>query len=309
MKEKLVTLKKDSWHVKLIDYCFDIDATSFNNFCPYFWLLMLSIMFVPFISSFRVIINGLNNLDDWCSKFKKEKNKKKYIKFIKGIDKGTVYNIIYNKYFSIPNGLWCLWVDYYDSMNNSNSTYLSEEKLLPFFIKDLKKYHKVNYKFKQKYSGIKPEYKKSSDKEKANLILSKYSILIKLGIGIYNVLVFLSLNLVIFFISLTISSLGYVVISLAYESTNDFIGIVIFIISVFIAGVLFSMYLDKTIKIRKKHWGYGYDLTLVDKIIYYTSITYLFYSLGDTFNVFLTNLKLTYNDYCPGIDWNKNEKK
>jgi len=50
-KLKLVTLKKDAWHAKLLRYMFGSDfndPTDMLNLCPYFWLLIAAMLLVPF---------------------------------------------------------------------------------------------------------------------------------------------------------------------------------------------------------------------------------------------------------------------
>lgn len=57
-KPKLMRVDKSSWHYKLIGYVLRSNAPTpqdMQNGCPYFWLLVFSILVVPFILLFKVL--------------------------------------------------------------------------------------------------------------------------------------------------------------------------------------------------------------------------------------------------------------
>ncbi len=71
MKTKLLTLKKNAWHYKLIKILFGRivgDPSKFTNFCPYGWLLVLGVIIspiaLPIVGIRRLIDNWYNSIID-----------------------------------------------------------------------------------------------------------------------------------------------------------------------------------------------------------------------------------------------------
>ena len=59
MDEKIIKLSTKSWHYKLIKFIFGgmlPEPKTMKNLCPYFWMLIASILVVPFIGPIKVII-------------------------------------------------------------------------------------------------------------------------------------------------------------------------------------------------------------------------------------------------------------
>jgi len=59
MEEKLslIKLSTKSWHFKLNQYVYGskIINTNIKNLCPYFWMLLLAIIIVPFVATIKIL--------------------------------------------------------------------------------------------------------------------------------------------------------------------------------------------------------------------------------------------------------------
>ena len=81
-KIKLVKIKETDWHFRLVKFCWKINPKVFRNLCPYFWLVMGSIVaFIP-MSLYRGIewcIGWIKNLlKNYWESYNKEYSQKVY---------------------------------------------------------------------------------------------------------------------------------------------------------------------------------------------------------------------------------------
>lgn len=89
-----IKLSVNSWHAKLIKWVFGFDPEDFNNLCPYFWLLIASILFVIPVTPFRLISRVLSLLGKKIRISKKKNIEKSFEKFIKNLSKGEIFYIM-----------------------------------------------------------------------------------------------------------------------------------------------------------------------------------------------------------------------
>ena len=47
LMDELITFSKNNWHYRLIKFTFGIDSEKITNLCPYFWLVVASILICP----------------------------------------------------------------------------------------------------------------------------------------------------------------------------------------------------------------------------------------------------------------------
>src|SRR5574343_116734 len=57
-----LNLKKNSWHVKLLNWMWDFEP-SFENACPYYWTLNLSIQILPVFIIFKLFAYFLHFIE------------------------------------------------------------------------------------------------------------------------------------------------------------------------------------------------------------------------------------------------------
>ncbi len=88
--KNLYSFSKDSWHIKLCEWLYGINVKkSFSNFCPYGWLMILTL--IPPVLLVVVIARLCGNLSTkfytWKVKRKQERWEKDKIKFIEYCNK------------------------------------------------------------------------------------------------------------------------------------------------------------------------------------------------------------------------------
>jgi len=56
------TLKRDGWHFRLQKWTFGKDMPRFDNFCPFFWLVVFCIMASPFVGMLKLSLKAIGLL-------------------------------------------------------------------------------------------------------------------------------------------------------------------------------------------------------------------------------------------------------
>ena len=85
-------IKTNSWHVKLVKYMWDLDYYEFTHICPYFWLVVGSLLILPIYLPLRGIRAILIAIDKWMD----EREEKEFQRQISKLKNKKEYNIFLN---------------------------------------------------------------------------------------------------------------------------------------------------------------------------------------------------------------------
>lgn len=89
-----ISLSPNSWHAKLIGWVFGFQPSDFRNLCPYFWLLVASMILFFIVTPFKLVgklfVKIVDTLDDLLSK----RVDKAFDRFIENLEKGEVYSLL-----------------------------------------------------------------------------------------------------------------------------------------------------------------------------------------------------------------------
>ena len=109
-KIKLVKIKETDWHFKLVKFCWKINPKVFRNLCPYFWLVMGSLVAAIPMSLYRgaewCIKHIIGSVGKYWEKYNEECSHKVYKKYVQSLSKGQIYYLKYrnNDSAGIPLG-------------------------------------------------------------------------------------------------------------------------------------------------------------------------------------------------------------
>ena len=82
--KNLYSFSKDAWFVKLYKWLYGVDPTvKYKNFCPLFWVLVLTFLLLPILVIFKVCGNLSTIIYRWNDKRKEanyQKRKKKFLR-------------------------------------------------------------------------------------------------------------------------------------------------------------------------------------------------------------------------------------
>lgn len=141
-KIKLVKIKETDWHFRLVKFCWKINPKVFRNLCPYFWLVMGSIVaFIP-MSLYRGIewcIGWIKNLlKNYWESYNKEYSQKVYKKYLQSLSKGQIYYLKYQNTIPLETRRYKRFAQF----NNKDLNNLLLDAIEEFGLKDkdIKKY-------------------------------------------------------------------------------------------------------------------------------------------------------------------------
>ncbi len=144
----LFAFKKNAWHSKLMFWIYGIDASvSFKTMCPYFWALLITILFLPIVLISKYLGLMIGNLIDFCDEQSNKSSRKKRLEFVikaKQIymakDKKRAYLLVKSEFFEknawrldhdVRTGLERLFVEYYEDKRKKEINF--REKALKTF--------------------------------------------------------------------------------------------------------------------------------------------------------------------------------
>lgn len=240
-KIKLVKIKETDWHFKLVKFCWGINPKIFRNLCPYFWLVMGSIVaFIP-MSLYRGIewcVRWIKNLwKNYWESYNKEYSQKVYKKYLQSLSKGQIYYLKYRRTIPLETRRYKRFTQF----NNKDLDILLFDAVEEFGLKDkdIKKYKEdFNLELKKEEElykkNIEAEIKKEKREEKMRELgykISEYSkhFFTFLGVLLCGFIGFVLLtaltNLWCFFSSLTIdlSRLMIVLITFVFSAIVGFL--------------------------------------------------------------------------------------
>ena len=89
-----IKLSPKSWHARLINWVFGFSPKDFRNLCPYFWLLIASIILFCLVTPFKLIIKILNWIAGRISGMIEKSTEASFESFIDNLNKGELYCLI-----------------------------------------------------------------------------------------------------------------------------------------------------------------------------------------------------------------------
>ena len=91
-----ISLSPNSWHAKLIDWVFGFQPSDFRNLCPYFWLLVASMILFLIVTPFKLVKRLFVKITDTLDNLLSERVDKAFDRFIENLERGEVYCLLGN---------------------------------------------------------------------------------------------------------------------------------------------------------------------------------------------------------------------
>jgi hypothetical protein len=340
-----IKLSPNSWHAKLIKWTFGFDTGDFKNLCPYFWLLIASLIVCIPVTPFKLILRIFKLLVDRFNDYidasidsvieslpRKLSNAEKYSLYARfGTDSKSKKKLSNARINMIANLTTKIRLATRDKLSLSD---LFEQVFpTPPSLSELKKWEedfdrevkRLEELEKIKEERLKKKYKKS--KKKSEIIGE----IVETTKFFVNILVSLGAVLIGYFLFAGITQLTTWICFRTFSEILDFFLVVLLIIIVtaLLVGIIYG-----TI-IVKEWWEDRERKTVLEWILLspiflayliFLGIKWLFYDilfmniiagiiegLVQGFinygGIFGNYLNASYSDYCPGIDWEKEDKK
>lgn len=89
-----ISLSPNSWHAKLIDWVFGFQPSDFRNLCPYFWLLVASMILFFIVTPFKLVGKLFVKIVDTLDGLLSERVDKAFDRFIENLERGEVYSLL-----------------------------------------------------------------------------------------------------------------------------------------------------------------------------------------------------------------------
>ena len=335
--EKMIKISPNDWHYKLIKYTFNIEGKELSNLCPYFWLLVASLFSCPFVFLYKIFIHPILDYSNLVSASLLDKM---YYESLKNIKEENIEMLVY--------AIKCtpIWYDDIKFSKILPDKVISRSRM-DGCEQVYKDWCKVNDKEEQDIDGkytnnsffekagslnlFRENYKiynkKNIDKAKATKISSNTKNIAKV---LFNLMLLCLMWAVFFGLSLVIISiLSTFVVAISNEPNVSLV--ITCIIMVAILSAIFREYLFySTISVGDDlvHLRLPKEISIIEAILFfvpslvYIVLYYLIYKaillpfftgvwivLTETFDIFGVYLKSAYSDYCPGIEWDDEEKE
>lgn len=334
-KEKLVKLSENAWHYKLLKWTWDIDPKMFKNLCPYFWLCVAGVFFIPVTLVKKLFVHIKLMLK--IRNKQKQEHREEILKTEREnleLSEEEVYQIFkyyrsgfyYSYTSSRVSDLICKHGrSIYEDLANNGKFDSFSEKTIKDYEKKLSKYIEESRAIKKK-----EEAKKEQQKERLR----------KISFGTSVAATFLMCLCIVGLISLAANLLCVILIAITQNLVGFSIGLTQFLLillSVIVCTVGFISANNKYLIHKGEEYCDGlenryfkilgnifyipyYPLRLFwDKVIVlsYKIIVSIFVGfiegIGEFGGLFSSYLSSSYSDYCPGIEWeennNDNDKK
>lgn len=342
--EKLVTISDKSWHYRLIKYVFNIEGKEFKNLCPYFWLIIASIFSCPVVFIISLISKFFSKIFELVEICSDEFFMSEYNRYISNLSEEEVYFLYtysrryYNnsvkvdkilpKYILKQKSSYAIFKDWADKHGRNIDK--MERKAYKFQETKLEKYANDNDLLVKPKVDFIDELKNSSSKERSQKI-------IKFTKKIVGLIITLLLVAITFFASQLLIVIITSIIKYIILNTDKFIislysvglTLVYFAILTVISFLLAPLFRITFDKLKNKEWK---SLTLKEYILTVPSLSigflvyWIFYTvlwkgvIISTYKGILTTIVTcggifgeyfgaSYSDYCPGIEWEDEEKE
>lgn len=328
-KEKLVKLSENAWHYRLLKWTWGIDPKIFKNLCPYFWLCVAGVFFIPVTLVKKLFVHIKLTLE--IKNKQKKEQREEILKTEREnleLSEEEVYQIFkyylgFNYSYTSPrvSDLICKHGRaLYENLVNSGKYDSFSEKTIKDYEKKLNKYIEESRAIKKK-----EEAKKEQQKERLR----------KISAGTSIAATFLLCLCTVGLISLASNILCVIIIAISQNLMVFSIGLaqlLLILMSVCICTVGFISANNKYLTHKDKEYNEienrffkilgnifyipYYPLRLFwDKVIVlsYKIIASIFVGfiegIGEFGGLFSSYLSSSYSDYCPGIEWEENNDK
>lgn len=330
-KEKLVKLSEKAWHYKLLKWTWGIDPKEFKNLCPYFWLCIAGVLFIPVTLVKKLFVHIKLTLE-FRNKQKQEQREEILRTERENLElsEEEVYQIF--RFYCSAFGSYTYTSPRVSDLINRHGrsiyVYLVESGKIKSFSEETKKDYEKNLG-KHIEDSLVIKTKEKAKKEQQKERLRKISTNTKIAAS------FLMCLCTVGLISLVANILCVIIIVISQNLMDFSIGLaqLLFImLSVMVCTFGFISANDKYL-ILKGEEGSGiknrsfktlgnifyipyYPLRLFwDKIIVssFNIIVSVFVGVIEGIKefggLFSSYLSSSYSDYCPGIEWEENNNK
>ena len=283
----MIKIKSSDWHYRLIEYCWEINPRVFNNFCPYFWLVIASLFCVIPKFLWRNLVKRpwqwVNSLSD--------------SKYLRWLDSLSEEELIY-----LSQDDWTV-IQYNEELSKSGMNLSKAKKVIEKYRSDIKDRYNIlwsdhfgDLEVEEYRKRVLKEEKKREEVKKLNILAS-------------------------FFRSITLIILTLLIIIFGYL-LSDFLLVLIFLIShkeavgvlVFFGTILGFVLLGYIIKllaniVPTKVWRVmWFPFSWTWNHIILGIIEGVVEGFSEFGGIFKDYLGASYSDYCPGIEWKEEEK-
>ena len=330
-KEKLVKLSEKAWHYKLLKWTWGIDPKIFKNLCPYFWLCIAGVLFIP-ITLVKKLFVHIKSMLEIRNKQKQEQREENLRSEGEKLDlsEEEVYQI-FKFYCSALGSHTYTSPKVSDLINrygrNIYDYLLRGGKFKSFSDKTIEVYEEKRNKHLRDLRVI--ETKERAKKEQQKERLKKISANTKAAAS------FLMCLCIVGLISLVANILCVIIIIISQNLIDFSIGLaqlLLILLSVSVCTLGFISANDKYL-IHKGEECYGLEnrylktLGNIFYVPYYPLRLFWDKIIVSSFNItvsvfvgviegikefgglFSSYLSSSYSDYCPGIEWEENNDK
>ena len=89
-----ISLSPGSWHARLIKWVFGFGPSDFRNLCPYFWLLIASLFLVIPVTPIKLIFKAFFWVGDVVAGWIEESTEESFNRFVNDLSKGEIFFIM-----------------------------------------------------------------------------------------------------------------------------------------------------------------------------------------------------------------------
>lgn len=343
-KEKLISFNENQWHYKLMSYVWDIDPKMFKNLCPYFWLTVASILVVPFVFIYRNIVSFCKNI---VKKISNRVDKILYDDFRKWVSTLSENQVLYfdeNFYKSssfLPSAFrkqFGLYDAIYEwrmqhKITEDKFQELKNKETFLNYIKEINQKETIKLENERKKEcekaakSLDKERKKEEFKKKYNKIISYTKAFVGFVLSCLIGVLFLLLTLILTYILTGLIGEIYA----NYEIMLAFIITIVGLIGLIILGAFYYRTIEYKFEkfLNKQRTSFKEKIIILPAVIafcIYKVLKFIFFTfiykwiIKSTINAFkiffiqFTGIfgeyfNASYSDYCPGIEWDENEKE
>lgn len=339
-----ISLSPDSWHAKLIKFIWGFSPGDFKNLCPYFWLLMASIVLFPVIAPFKVLALIIFSIADSVSKFLEENIELSFDRYTTSLSRAEIYSIMISNEDNRPD---------YETAQKRNLVLARirknilkitrgkdwyrtlEEKILKLYKED-SSWKNWDKEFKEEVERLELEKKLQEIRlenrqrkfKKRSAVISDIATATKAFFTYTGSLV---VSVLLYFLTIAATWTFTRMLSL---TTEDYISIVQVALGV-IATILCILYfiwalslIDSKIKYKSDIFWYEWIMlipSLPVALIFQAAkiilvkflicrilggiIEGIYLGFKEYGGIFADYFDASYSDYCPGISWDKTKKE
>lgn len=307
MIKDIFKLKKNSWHLNLMKWIWGYNENNFRNMCPYFWLTIFNVVFLPFIAFLfgirELFFISISCLDKLFQAYEKRCNERELI-WLKEMEikvKEDIKNNKLNKNLLYNLHMGCNGRDKKYHKLWSRFNYENREVLWEKYMTEEKKEREKKEIIIKPKKEISLEKKKTKEQQIAKLIIVVKHLLKVVLVGVGLIVAYLLFLLIKWMTTFNWIKIG--IIALKIIIGLGFLGLVIFVAYTIVISVaqlwcLYGKYCIPCDENRKKIGNFFPMFLLPFKWIW-KGLCYVGRGIKLIWEIIVT-LK---QDNCPGIEW------